>query len=206
MKRLTALFLLIVLALSMSACRSGASGVPVQLIEDDIGAEFDLSEISYSFEHNMDNKTQIDTVTVEVVETETYCKQYYTGICTYQYDRVRDIWYCYDTPEWEWDRTEYLPHMYKGVWEGEFEKQGGAYYLDIENVNFDNGTITGYFSAYVTETRMGGGRITYELEASGTYDIYEEYSGYRLEIMQDRATFVFELHPYWGARGVAVKS
>lgn len=217
-KRVLLLFALL-LCLTFSACGSttlestlpfetedthiNTPEVPESLVENDIFNKFD-DNISYSIEHEIDDFAHIDTVTIEVIETEAYYRTYIIGTIMYQYEKESDIWYKFDDPEWEKDRVEYLSYMYEGTWEGTFNKGKGEYHINLEAVDFENETVAGYFSAYYSTIRTGGFRVSYELDTSGTYNIYQDKDGYKLELTQDGITFVFMLHKYYGIVGSTI--
>lgn len=188
---------------SFCACSVNSTAVPEQLIKNDVNEKFGDADFYYSTTHNMDKSTYIDTVTVEVVVTRKYYQEYIVGTCKYRYDKSNDTWDNYGDPKWESDRVEYLAHKYSGKWEGSF-KNGGTYLVDISSVDFEKREVTGSFSATKTSISLGGSKHTYELDASGTYNVSEENDGYELEITQSGYTFVFKLSKYYGVQGVTI--
>lgn len=194
--------LVLVVIILVFAGGAGSSGVPDQLVQYTVEDRFKEYE-NYSVSHDVDNSTHIDTVTVEVSVKSEYCREYYICTAKYQYNKSNDTWSSFEAPRWDRDRTEYIAYEYIGDWEGAF-KVGGTFSASITSVDFDNQTITGSFTAHKSGITLGGSRIDYDLDASGTYGIYEEVDGYELKITQDGYTFVFQLSKYYGVLGITI--
>lgn len=195
---------LLIVLLSTNASR-GNSGVPEQLVRDDIEDKFGSADISYSISHDMDKSTKIDTVTIKVTRTKKYCKEHIVGVCKYRYNKSDDVWDSYGKKQWETERIEYIESAFETKWEGNF-KRGGSYSVKITSVDFESGTAAGTFTASYTTLSLGGSQREYKLNVTGRYSIQEDSDGYLLEITESRCTYVFLFHPYYGFYGVNARA
>lgn len=183
-----------------------SSEVPEQLIKDVIDNEYGNKDYFYTAEHNMDNSTHIDTVTIEVVVIRQYHEEYIIGTCKYRYNKSNDTWDIHNQPTWKTDRIEYLAHKFTKTWDGNFQNSGGSYTANITSVDFTKGTITGRFSGSYTSLSLGGSQHKYTLDAEGTYPLEKDNEGYRLRITQSGCTYSFLLDPYYGFLGIVAMS
>ena len=200
-----ACLLIVALIIVLLPTTDSNSGVPEAIVKDDLDKKFGSAKIRYSISHNMDESTKIDTVTVKVTITRTYCKEHMIGTCKYRYSKSNDTWDAYGTQQWKTDRLEYLESAYTKKWDGNF-KNGGTYSINITAVDFSNKKITGTFTGSKQTISMGGSRHTYTLDASGTFSITEDSEGYMLRITQSRCTFVFQLNRYYGVIGISASA
>lgn len=198
--------LIIVLLFSLCCCSPSMSGVPDQLIRDVVESKYANRDYHYTAEHDMDNSTHIDTVTIKVVVTKEYCNEHMIASCKYRYNKSNDTWDIYGDTSWKTDRLEYLAHKYTTIWDGNFKNSGGSYNANITSVDFEKGTITGRFSASYSSISLGGSRHSYTLEAEGTYPIEEDYDGYWLKITQSGCRFTFLLSPNYGFYGIVARA
>lgn len=207
--------LTIVLLFILCSCGSGSSNtpnhspgsseVPEQLIKDIVDYKYGRKDYYYTAEHNVDNSTHIDTVTIKVVINQQYHKEHITGTCKYRYNKSNDTWDIYNQPVWKTEHMEYLAHKFTTTWDGKFKNSGGSYNANITSVDFENGTITGRFSASYTSMSLSGSQHLHTLEAEGTYTIEEDIDGYRLRITQSGYTFTFSLGTF-GFSGIVVRA
>lgn len=198
--------LTIVLLFTLCSCSSGIPEVPDQLIRDVVDSKYAHKDYHYTAEHNMDNSTHIDTITIKVVVPREYCNEHIIATCKYRYNKSNDTWDIYGDTTWKNDRLEYLAHKFTTIWDGNFKNSGGSYNANITSVDFEKGTITGRFSASYSYISLGGSRHSYTLEAEGTYPIEEDYDGYWLKITQSGCTFTFLLSPHYGFTGIVAKA
>lgn len=197
--------LVAILIIALLPVTTSKSGVPEALVKDDLDKKFGSAKISYSISHNMDASTNIDTVTVKVTTTKTYCKEHLIGTCKYRYNKSDDTWDAYGKQQWKTSRVEYLVSAYTKKWDGNF-KNGGSYSIKITDIDFSDEKITGTFTGSKQTISLGGSQHTYTLDASGTYSITKSSDGYMLRITQSRCTFVFQLNPYYGVIGVSAST
>lgn len=98
--------ILAVLALSLLAfcagCASGGKSVSNDTVEAELG-EIANKANNVTYTHSFDNHTKIDTVTVNVLYDNEYCKS--VGSCVYQYQYIESdgIWDLSSKGNWEWD-------------------------------------------------------------------------------------------------------
>ncbi len=165
MKKTTALFLICVLILGLSACGGSKNEVPRSVLSQMVESsqEFTKYDInSWTAAHNVDTDAHTDIAIVTMMHEAKYGQLQIVGEAAYRYDRTSDIWSLMRAVDWAQPTYSFTSALEK---EWNVETSGTRCKITITKVS--GSSITLQCSSVADYGRYKG--IT--LECSGTYQI-----------------------------------